>query len=101
MKQTTKTWLVVIAVFLVYVLIAIGVSVALKLQGGVLGGVVLGLLVAGAISAWLVYRFLRSDQPPPPSGPPAGSPEAVLAAARAQLISARHVVNPKFGSLPV
>jgi type VI secretion system protein ImpL len=101
MKQTTKTWLVVIAVFLVYVLIAIGVSVALKLHGGVLWGVVLGLIAAGFISSWLVYRFLRSDQPPAPSGPPAGSPEAVLAAARAQLVSARHVVNPKFGSLPV
>jgi type VI secretion system protein ImpL len=101
MKQKTKTWLIAIAVFLAYVVIAIGVSIALALHGGVLWGVVVGLIVAGLISAWLVYRFLRSDEPPPPSGPPAGSPEAILAAARAQLVTARHVVNPKFGSLPV
>lgn len=101
MKQNTKTWLIAIAVFLAYVVIAIGVSVALGLHGGVLWGVVIGLIVAGSISAWLVYRFLRSDQPPPPSGPPAGSPEAILAAARAQLAAAKHVANPKFGSLPV
>src|SRR4051812_31626955 len=101
MKQNTKTWLIAITVFLVYLVIAIGISIALKLHGGVLWGVVIGLIVAGLISAWLVYRFLRSDQPPPPSGPPAGSPEAILAAARAQLTTARHVVNPKFGSLPV
>lgn len=101
MKQNTKTWLIAIVVFLVYVAIAIGVSVALKLHGAVLLWVVIGLTVAGLISAWLIYRFLRSDEPPPPSGPPAGSPEAILAAARARLSAARHVTNPKFGSLPV
>jgi type VI secretion system protein ImpL len=101
MKPKTKAWLAAIAAFVLYVAIAIVVSILFKLHGGVLWGVVIALVVAGAISAWLLYRFLRPVDETRPVGPIAGSPEAILAAARAQLTAAHKITNPKFGSLPV
>src|SRR4051812_27774910 len=101
MKRSTKIWLIAIAVVLVYLVIAIGVSVGLKLHGLAMWGLIVALTLAGVVSAWLVVRFMKSQDAPEPTGPPAGSPEAILAAARAQLAVAQKISNPKYGSLPV
>ena len=101
MTRPTKTWLTAVAVFLAYLLVAAILVLLLRPHGRSLWVMVISLAVLGLISAGLVLWFLRDTLRTPKPGTTAGTIDATLAAARAQLATARHVTKPNFGALPI
>lgn len=101
MTRPTKTWLTAGAVFLAYLLVAAILAFLLKLHDRSLWQMVIALTLLGLISAGLVLWFLRDQLRTPKPGTTASSIDGVLAAARAQLSTAKHAANPNFGALPV
>lgn len=92
MTRQTKTLLLALGVFAAYILVAVILVFALKLHGAKLWQVSGSLVALGVISAALLLYFLRADLIKPVAGSPAGSIDATLAAARAQLeIGRAHV----------
>ena len=101
MTRPMKTWLTAVAVFLAYLLVALILALLLRPHGRSLWVMVISLAVLGLISAGLVLWFLRDHLRTPKPGTTAGSIDATLAAAKAQLTAARHVTKPNFGALPI
>src|SRR4029077_86965 len=101
MTRPTKTWLTAVAVFLAYLLVAAILALLLRAAGRSLCVMVIALAVLGLISAGLVLWFLRAHLRTPKPGTTAGSIDATLAAAKAQLAAARHVTKPNLGALPI
>jgi type VI secretion system protein ImpL len=101
MTRQTKTLLIALGVFVAYILVAVILAFALKLHGIKLWQMTSALALLGLISAGLLLYFMRADLRTPVAGSPAGSVDAMLAAARAQLAAERRGNKPAFGALPV
>ncbi len=101
MTRQTKTLLLALGVFAAYVVVALILVFALKLHGGKVWQVSGSLALLGLISAGVLLYYFRHDLRKPVAGSPAGSLEATIAAARAQLATAQHVGKPNLGALPV
>lgn len=101
MKRSTKTWLIALGVFAAYLVLAVIVAFALKLQGPKLWPLVISLAVLGLVSAGILLWFMRDTLRTPKPGTPASGIDAVLAAARAHLASKKGGGKPNFGAMPV
>ena len=101
MTRQSKTLLLALGVFAAYVAVALILVFALKLHGSKVWQVSGSLALLGVISAGLLLYYLRHDLRKPVAGSPAGSIDATIAAARAQLASAQRGTKPNLGALPV
>ncbi|HEY9227966.1 MAG TPA: hypothetical protein VIP11_15015, partial [Gemmatimonadaceae bacterium] len=101
MTRRTKTWLIALGVFTAYVLLAVLVAFALKLHGPKLWQLIITLTILGLLSAGILLWFMRDTLRVPKAGTPASGIDAILAAARANLLSKRGGAKPNFGAMPV
>jgi len=101
MKRSTKTWLIALGVFAAYVLLAVILDFALRLHGAKLWQLTIAFVVLGLVSAGILLWFMRDTLREPKRGTPASGIDAILAAARAALISKRGGGKPNFGATPV
>ncbi len=101
MTRQSKTLLLALGVFAAYVVVALILVFALKLHGGKVWQVSGSLALLGLISAGVLLYYFRHDLRKPVAGSPAGSIDATIAAARAQLAAAQRMSKPNLGALPV
>ena len=103
MKRSTKTWLIALAVFLGYIVVAVIVVLLLRVHGARMWWLIGGLAALGLVSALVLLWFLRDTLRQVAPSSPAGSIDATLAAARAQLAASKRGSgsSPTFGALPV
>ena len=101
MTRQSKTLLLALGVFAAYVVVALILVFALKLHDGKVWQVSGSLALLGLISAGVLLYYFRHDLRKPAEGSPAGSIDATIAAARAQLAVAQRVSKPNLGALPV
>jgi type VI secretion system protein ImpL len=100
MKRSTKTWLIALGVFAAYVLLAVILAFALRLHGAKLWQLFIAFVVLGLVSAGILLWFMRDTLREPKPGTPASGIDAILAAARAALVSKRGGAKPNFGAMP-
>src|SRR5262249_26621806 len=102
MKPSTKTWLLALAVFAGYVIVGVLVVVLLRPHGARMWWLIAGLATLGLLSALLLLWYFRETLRTISPTSTAGSIDATLAAARAQLAASKRAgANPNFGALPV
>jgi type VI secretion system protein ImpL len=88
-------------VFAVYLAIAVILAFALRLHGAKLWQLTIAFVLLGLISAGILLWFMRDTLREPKSGTPASGIDAILAAARAALVSKRGGgATPNFGAMP-
>jgi type VI secretion system protein ImpL len=101
MKRSTKTWLIALGVFAAYVVVAVILAFALRLHGAKLWQLIIAFVLFGLISAGILLWFMRDTLREPKPGTPASGIDAILAAARAALVSKRGGgATPNFGAMP-
>ncbi|MGH7619039.1 MAG: type VI secretion protein IcmF/TssM N-terminal domain-containing protein, partial [Gemmatimonadaceae bacterium] len=103
MKRSTKTWLIALAVFVAYIAVGIVIVLLAKMHGARMWWTLGGLTALGLISAAVLLWFFRDTLRHVAPSSPAGSIDATLAGARAQLGASKRSggASPNFGALPV
>jgi type VI secretion system protein ImpL len=102
LKRSTKTWLLAVAVFLGYVLLAIVLVLLLRVRGARMWWTIVGLSTLGLVSAGLLLWFLRDTLKKVLPSSTAGTIDGMLAAARAQLATSKRAAsNGNLGAMPV
>src|SRR5918912_236930 len=103
MTQSTKLWVIPVAVLLSFPIVAYAVGAAFGVAGNGMAILQGGATAIGAAAAAFVHWLLRkraAAAPDAAAAGPAGEVETVLAAARAQLARAKVAKNPSFGAMP-
>ncbi len=103
LKRSTKTWLLAVAVFLGYVLLAVILVLLLRVRGARMWWTIGGLTTLGLVSASLLLWFLRDTLTRVLPSSTAGTIDATLAAAKAQLAASKRAgaASTHLGGLPV
>jgi len=102
LKRSTKTWLLALAVFLGYVVLAVVLVLLLKVRGARVWWTIGGLATLGLASALVLLWFLRDTLKAVLPSSTAGTIDAMLAAARAQLAASKRTAsNGNLGAMPV